>query len=308
MKHLPLIRYAILLIVSINISFQSFAQKENTFKSPDFNYPQTVIENADAMLAKALKRGDGEAVALALIQSSLAKSSISEDSLPSILSSIDNIIKIEKDKNIKSILLVLEAKIITDYYQDNRYTLSQRVSIDTAVDNINNIFEWNELQFKIKISTLLDSALSNKELISTPVTTYPELIIINSISIDTYPTLYDFITYQAIDNYNKMGAAYYWNPFAKSSNNDVDIHEKVLNLYDNIIALHTEDAPRIKAILNKMEFSKENSLENIEALYQQYNHSVYSAPIILEIVKRSNDEKKNYNILISFLEKFPNRG
>lgn len=305
MKHLPFIRYAILLIVSINISFQSFAQKENTFKSPDFNYPQTVIENADAMLAKALKGGDGEAVALALIQSSLAKSSISEDSLPSILSSIDNIIKIEKDKNIKSILLLLEAKIITDYYQENRYTLSQRVSIDTAIDNINNIFEWNELQFKIKISTLLDIALSNKELISTPVTAYPELIIINNISIDTYPTLYDFITYQAIDIYEKMGAAYYWNPFAKSSNNDVDIHEKVINLYDQIIASHAGDAPRIKAILNKMVFSRENSLENLEALYQQYKHSVYSAPIILEIINKSNDEKKNYNLLITFLKNFP---
>ena len=291
----------------ISSSFYTSAQDNNSFDTPDFNYPKSVISTADIELSKALQNGDGETVALAIIQSSLAKSMISSDSLPNILTNIENIIINEKNENIKSILYLLEAKIINSYYNDNRYMLNRRNSNNTSIENINEIFEWNIQQFKLKTSSLLDSALKVETLIKTPVTTYPKLIIINDISIDTYPTLYDFVAYQAIDIYKSIGAKYYWNPFVRYQPSfDEELCNKVVDIYNSIISSHRTEAPRIMAMLNRLIFTEDDSIEQLETLYQQHKHSAEAAPIVIQIAKKETNKATAYNLLNSFLKEFPN--
>ena len=99
---------------------------EYTFDKPDFNYPQTVIANASTELNTALKLHDGERTVLALIQSSLAKSMISNDSLPIIIDKIESIASVEQNKCISSVIYLLEANIINEYYSRNRYKLPNR--------------------------------------------------------------------------------------------------------------------------------------------------------------------------------------
>ncbi len=303
-------RYYILLsviVLSLMLNSSLHATGKGSFDKPNFNFPKTVIQNAETKLQQALKNGNGEETVSAIIQSSLAKSMISSDSLPNILTNIENIIINEKNENIKSILYLLEAKIINSYYNDNRYMLNRRNINNTSTENINEIFEWNIQQFKLKTSSLLDSALKVETLIKTPVTTYPKLIIINDISIDTYPSLYDFVAYQAIDIYKSIGAKYYWNPFVRYQPTfDEELCNKVVDIYNSIISSHRTEAPRIMAMLNRMEFTEDDSIEQLDSLYQLHKHSAEAAPIVIKIAKKETNKTTAYNLLNSFLKEFPN--
>ena len=298
---------AIFFLFSENYAFAA-KNKEGSFEKPNFNYPQTVIKNANTHLLKALENGNGEETIMALIQSSLAKSMISTDSLPEILFNINKVASQERNPNIKAILLTLEATILNNYYNQNRYKLSQRESGYTQEININEIFEWNEQQFKHTISTKLDSALNYKNtLFKESITTYPKIIIINDISINTYPSLYDFIAYQAIEIYETWNIRNLWNPFIKNESAvGNDYTQKVLNIYNDLLNLYNKGSkPYIEAMLNKMEFTGDNKPQQIYSLYQLYKNSPNAAPILLKLVQKDNDKKRNYNLLKSFLKEYP---
>lgn len=301
-------RYFFLLIFAI-IARTMTGQNDksnSTIDIPDFNYPQTVIANSEGTLNKAIITNNDDEIVLALIQSSLAKSMISPDSLPTIIDDIANVKHKISEPCIKATLNLLEAHIINSYYTQNKYKIDSRNNLNQS--NSTDFFSWDNNQFKQKISQLLDSALCYKnELKATPITKYRSFISINDISVSTYPTMYDFIAYRSITIYNSWGITGYWNPFLKNNNKSHNSWEnKIIEICNNLLTIHSNGSRGyIKALLGKYDFNNETTLQKLDSLYNQYKENANSAPILLRLTQKMTDKKDIYALLQSYLKSFP---
>lgn len=307
-------RYAFFLLpmlflaTAISVSAQhtaSIKEQDTSFEAPDFNYPKTVISNANVALENAFVKGNNEDVVLAVIQTSLAQSFISSDSLPEIIDEIEHVIAKENNECIKSTLLLLEAHILNTYFNRNLYKISSRNNLYLPISS--NIFEWDTKQFKSKISNLLDKALSfENSLKATPITTYPKFIKINKISTSTYPMMFDFIAYKAIEIYKSWGITSSWNPFVKThstQNNDYSTH--VCNIYKKLVSLHQDGSrPYIKATLEELQFTENDTRQRLDSLYKKYEENPNVAPILIDLAQKTEDKKARYRLYRSYLNKF----
>ena len=300
-------RYILSLFLAV-IAYTMTGQENkvnSTFDAPDFNYPQTVITNAENTLNKAISTKNNDEIVVSLIQSSLAKSMISSDSLPSIIENIAQVRHNISNPCIKATLNLLEAHIINSYYTRNRYKIDSRNNMNQT--DSSDIFAWDNNQFKQKISQLLDSALSyEKELKAIPITKYRSFITINDVSISTYPTMYDFIAYRSIAIYNSWSMSNSWNPFLKTNQKSHNSYEnKIIDIYNKLLVQHPNGSRGyIKALLSKYDFKDENTLQRLDSLYTEYKENANSAPILLRLTQKTINKKEKYDLLKSYLEKF----
>ncbi len=272
---------------------------------PDFNYPQTIIDNAEKNLNKAIIANNDDEIIVSVIQSSLAKSMLTTDTLPSIINEIIHVRQKVSQPCIQATLYLLEAHIINSYYTQNKYKINSRNNLNKP--NSSDIFAWDNNQFKQHISQLLDSALSfEKELKETPITKYRKFININDISISTYPTMYDFIAFRSIAIYNTWGETNAWNPFLRSKSDSSNRYKNaILKIYNNLLTFHSKDSRAyINALLCKYDFNNENTLQRLDSLYNQYKEQANSAPILLRLIQKINNKKEKYALLQSYSEKF----
>lgn len=307
-------RYAFLIlsILSLATAFSVSAQQTPSmkgqgasFEAPDFNYPQTVISNANVVLKDAFEKGNNEDVVLAIIQTSLAQSFISSDSLPEIIDEIEHVIAKENNECIKSTLLLLEAHILNTYYNRNQYKISSRNNLEFSISL--NIFEWDSKQFKSKISSILQKALSYENTLkTTSITTYPKFIKINKISTSTYPTMFDFIAYKAIEIYKSWGITSSWNPFVKThSAQSNDYATQIRNIYNLLLSLHQDGSrPYIKATLEELQFTENDTRQRLDSLYKKYEENPNVAPILIDLAQKNEDKKARYRLYRSYLNKF----
>jgi hypothetical protein len=79
-----------LLIILSSFISNFFAMSQT--KQPDFAYPKTVSADAETMLKKAIKADNTQATVDALIQYSLAQTSISPDNASSVVDKIESVI------------------------------------------------------------------------------------------------------------------------------------------------------------------------------------------------------------------------
>ncbi|MBQ7941415.1 MAG: hypothetical protein IJ328_03280 [Muribaculaceae bacterium] len=303
----------ILFTFLILIAFTVYGQKsispdsvKSTFEAPDFNYPKTVIVKANHNLYKALSSGNEEEVMLAVIQSSLAETMLTSDSLPKVLSSVEKVKAAVSDYCIQASLNLLEAHIINSYYNRNRYRISQRDNLNSPISS--DIFQWDTKQFKEKISSLIDEAFKFEHTLkSTPITKYPKFITINKNSISTYPTMYDFIAYRSIAIYNSWGFSNNWNPFLRTTTTDKNYDNKIITIYDNLLTFHAQGSRGyIKALLSKLDFTETNTRQRLDSLYQDFKNSADVAPILLSLTQKITDKREKYSLLKKYLKQYPN--
>ena len=83
---------------------------------PNFNYPQTVIKDANKSLNKALKKGNHADVIKYLIQSTIAEAQISSDNIPGILQKIDSVAALETDSAAIATMHYLKAVVYSSYF------------------------------------------------------------------------------------------------------------------------------------------------------------------------------------------------
>lgn len=177
------------------------AQKSKN-SAPDFAYPKQVIKDADIMLDKALKAGDGTAVVDALIRSGLAQTAISPDSLPSVITRIESVAAKEKDEVTHAILDLLLADIYSDYYSDDSYNLDRRPALATPGSDITL---WSGKEFKEKVVELYDHALSHAAALKKArITDYAPVIDCDKTAAIFYPTLFDFASLRAVDGISAL--------------------------------------------------------------------------------------------------------
>lgn len=285
MKRLNLLLVFIILTVNTSISIANNVRAK--LDIPDFNYPRTVIADAEKGLKSALKNGDGKATIKYLVQSSLAQSMINPDSAQLIINRIDSIAMTEQDAVTRSLLYHFEAYMLNTYYQRNKYIISER----KAVAGVTDINEWSCIQFEDKIIELVDKSIDAKSaLLSTPIDALGNLVKYNENTHILYPTLYDMICWISLDmlqnNYSK------------------NYREKVTQLYTLIKDAHTQEyGPYINAVTSELQYNG-CKLEELQTVYDKYVTVTDMAYLAIYSYNEKN-EKEKYRIYQDFIKRYP---
>lgn len=167
------------------------------FASPDFAFPQTVIQDAEAHL----KTAQGLSRMKAVMEIVTAKSSIDRDSLYQMPVFIGSIAKSERDAKVRGLMLLYEANTLNRIYGQNRWKFDRVQAPLLPLPS--NPAEWSGEQFKYSVRQLTDSAITIlKPYFKTPLTDYKEVVKLDDVSPEFYPYLRDFLYNQAI-NYER---------------------------------------------------------------------------------------------------------
>lgn len=163
------------------------------FASPDFAFPQTVIQDAEAHL----KTAQGLSRMKAVMEIVTAKSSIDNDSLYNMPAFIASLAKSEQDAKVRGLMLLYEANTLNRIYDQNRWKFDRVQSPLLPLPS--NPSEWSGEQFKYSVRQLTDSALTIlKPYFKTPLTDYKEVVKLDDVSPEFYPYLRDFLYNQAL--------------------------------------------------------------------------------------------------------------
>ena len=190
--HNLLSKLILILTVMGLFSFNAHSQDK-----PDFDYPQQVSKDALAQLKKAQKSGDGQMMVDALVRFSIAKGKVSQESMDTIITQIEDVKKKEKRADFKAILNYLEACVFMDYL--DAYGVHDR---ENAADEApaSDYTEWDNEQFNNKIKELLRAALADEQTLKQcPIGNYSKLFIDGDAMGAVYvPTLFQAICFNSI--------------------------------------------------------------------------------------------------------------
>lgn len=320
-------RIFILLFTFISISLSS-EMNANTNRTPDFAYPKTVSTESLQQLSTALKTDDGPKVVRALMDYYLAQTAIDNGNAANALAKIDSIAQVSTDEVVKSMLLTLEADIYSSLYMNQRWKYDSRDTPATPIPNDFNL--WNGVQFRSRISSLLDAALTfAPALKAMPIGKYSSVIdlsagdyknaattaIVRTTEI-YYPTLYDFVANRAISLLSSNGITnsvlscglltrhdlYMALPFSKYDPNV----GRILELYASLLKFHTPgSAPFINTDLQRLTFISER-------VYQDNSQSATDSAtdrknrLLREMYDENNASEYSGDILLAFSDRYDN--
>ncbi|WP_305150357.1 alpha-2-macroglobulin family protein [uncultured Duncaniella sp.] len=329
----------ILLFTFISVSIH-IDMNANTPKTPDFAYPKTVSTESLRQLSAALKTDDGSKVVRALMDYYLARTAIDSGNAGNALAKIDSIATASSDDILKSMLFTLEADIYSALYMNQRWKYDSRETPATPLPDDFN--EWNGIQFRSRISALLDKALNFTPALKTvPIGKYSSVIDLsagggNSVSSITvvrtteiyYPTLYDFVANRAISLLSSNGiinSVLSWGlltrhdlytalPFSKYDPNV----GRILELYASLLKFHAPgSAPFINTDLQRLTFISERVYQDnsmsvsdrksrlLRELYDENSSSEYSGDILLAFPDSYNDPRWLYASIGHNIKTYP---
>ena len=270
---------------------------------PNFNYPKTVMKEADKSLDKALKNGNHADVVRYLIQSTIAEAQISSDNTPGILSKIDSVAALETDSAAIATMHYLKAVVYNSYFAANAYSIAQRKSVAGSTTGID---EWCKDNFLEAITESLSKALQNNNaLLATPIEEYVKVD--GELTATVYPTLLDMISYRGIemleyvDNYRR-GEAAFGSDASKRANEFID------STFDLLTAVHkTEAAPYITAALAREQRNRNGAgtLGVAKSLYEQFASDPACFIALERYVGLLGNDKEAYKLLNEYLDRFP---
>lgn len=154
---------------------------------PDFAFPQQVIAAADPVL----RDGSGLARMQALMQIICANSAIDPDSVFTAPAKVEALIATEKSPDIRGLLMLYEARLLSGIYQSNSYKYNQ---VDAPLTpRPESIAEWSGAQFRAAVSELISAGMEQIQLQARrPLREYLQVINASDASMRYYPTLGDF--------------------------------------------------------------------------------------------------------------------
>lgn len=266
---------------------------------PDFNYPQTVMKNADKSLDKALKKGNHADVVKYLIQSTIAEAQISSDNIPGILDKIDSVAAIETDSAAVGLMHYLKAVVYGSYFSNNSYAISQRKPVDGRATDMS---EWTQADFIGAVTGSLGRSLEYADALwATPVTDYVET---DELSATVYPTLLDMVVYRGIDALDRV-ASYRWTGITLEAKEQADKFKA--DAMTGLVERHRGDAaPYITAIL---ECANADNFEDIgkvaKSLYDEYRGNEFCYLALEAYLPTVDDDKLKYSLLNDYVARFP---
>lgn len=272
----------------LKLSVAGFAAGQAEESKVDMAYPQQVEQNAQAELQRALTEGDGLGVTRSVLQISAARCVVSTDTIVSAIAMIDSLVA-DQPSDIRSLLYLSEAMLYHKIYNYDSYKYNQRTTTETMPDDCR---QWSRRHFAQKILDLTSLATADSELlINRPIGNYKSVLAgLNSEQELFYPTLYDMVTYNAIELLSSFTESMEI-PFGKSDDKpdpSVVAEKRIKQLIDSLVRLHAERgevAAEIKAIIEKSKYVDDSKDYNELMLegYEKYSHSEYSAEFLLEV-------------------------
>ena len=265
-------------------------------KMPDFNFPKTVIAEANVSLQSALKAGNYPDAVRYLIQSTLSSAIISQDSIQSIVDRIDSLASTASDEVGSSVLYYLEAKVLNSYVTFNYDKTADR---KTTTNPSKDITEWSKDNFTDTITSLANKSLSCSEaLLATPVDAYYlDNLYEGSI---VYPTMFDMLAYNYIDMLNNGSIG-----FSRSANH---ARSTIDGIYKSLCMLNSKKiAPFINASIQYKKWSNKGKMtkEFAMQLYKKYANDEASFIALQEYMNLTDDEKESYALLEEYLDNHP---
>lgn len=231
---------------------------------PDFAYPKTVMDNAESLLKKAIDQNDGIAKTEALIQLSIAESTIDPDKLKRAILRVEDVIVSENDHAIKAILQALDAQLYYRVYTMEKWKYDERsLPLEPYPEDIS---EWSGDQFKKRISDLCkmstDGLTAYKEF---PISGYSRIITADSYTRTYFPTLADFLAINAISLvYDQTESADYQKETIIGAR---DCHEATSAAWYNWQIMHTVSG-------------EGDTFDNLKKLYEATYSSPYSSLLL----------------------------
>lgn len=252
----------VLFVTIINILMMNLFGQE---KKPDFNFPKTVIKNAEAQLKDALANSDGQSAIDALVKYGIAQGSISDENFDDVVKKTNDVIQKENREDYKAIL---------------RYLLSTIYSSHQDVAESDSVYAL---------------AMGNEsELRSHKIEEYPKIIKSDVLGRRLCPTLYDFL------RYHKEGDSYLWSILDEGEMQGYKLrYSYTQDKYDELKEYLEKypNSPWVNDI--------KNAIANIERqdAHVTYPSQVHSSDKIK--VKISSTNAKDVNIVVSRIPDVP---
>lgn len=256
---------------------------------PDFAFPQKVEKEARQQLAEAMRKSDGRAAVRALINFGLAKSIVNTDSIPSVLAEVKQVTLAEKNPATRAMLNALSATIYRQLYSADSYTYDTRPASDIAGENYTL---WCREDFLQRVDSLVEASLADAAALKTsPITAFGNVVDSSTVNKIFYPTLYDFIVAQGIDNLEEF-ASYnsgmrVLSPKLMTNPSDRNLFPgatcaplaRILQLYGDLIAFHADNsAPRFYQEVNVRKFVRQHLFETNEVEEEDFTEDEYAGP------------------------------
>lgn len=244
-------------IMAANINNQDTLKLKTLLSKPDFAKPADVCANAGQALEIAL-RNDAPAAALqAAVQLTIARNSITSDSIVSIYGMLRQLPH-ELRSPYREVAYLLEAEFLNNVYENNRYNYNQRkLPLDEISDNPK---EWSGDQFNLRIVDACKAALEHDNIAAwEPLSSIRPLIEFNSGKECKGLSILDFIVYNIMElSYNNPNIA-----------KEIDIYQLLGRLvkFDSLRALQSSDV-RYEALL----LARIYQLSNAPACDAQYRY------------------------------------
>lgn len=320
-QRLLLILFAAITIFSDNA--QTITRADN---APDFAYPQKVMADADKQLAQALRNNDGDAIVSSVINYGLAKTSIDIDSLPLVIARIDSVASLRISPATASLLHLLKATALADYYSNNSYDLNRRTTTDTLPADISL---WSGSQLKNVIMSECRLALADPEALkAASVSSHPLSIVCDKAVRPLYPTLFDFISYKAAqllcsisDSASLFSVEAITDPVTPTPPGTPRAIAQAIDIVNSWVSANPRPTPaRIAALLSRVniinsypryDFSDANleaTLHQALALYSENETTPYAIELLIDFQTYDISEnvvRTYYNVLKQFANSNP---
>ena len=335
-RYIPKIITALILMVASPVGIFGANNKATDVKKPDFAFPQEVNANAERQLSAALSSGNDIKALRALIDMTIARGIIASDNLQSAYNKIESARESMTDPAVKALSYLLQAQILDEFFDLNANSYNERKLPPTPLPA--DWTEWSGDQFRSEIKRLVKNSLSDPDpLRSIATSQYIDLITTEPQTLIYFPTMFDVVTFQAIDMLQSI-TNFYRDKIPQSLIAQIPSADRtpltvkdspdpsyILGLYSSLLKANSDrTAPYVFTLTSLMDFLQSKSRSNasvradIKSLYlslfkKYYPVSEYSGDLLLGYMNiQQNDtneklsDKDRYKMLTDFIAKYPN--
>ena len=283
------------------ITFSVSAQYADQWKKVDSlakkQLPESALKEVENIFKDAQKTGDFSQTVKAFIYKMQFTLEINPNEAPKMINDFEEFTNKNANVEQKALLHSMTAELYWKYYSTEQYAINQRSMIVGYVPD--DIKEWSKNLFFDKINQEFNLSLKDADALKKAnAEQFEPLLEQGKDSKTLQPTLYDFLTYRAINILKQLSNAtiiknplddkFYFLPAAEFSTIKLDTiynesaENQLIKLYQSLIAFHQQENnidALIHADLSRLNYVREKSehlqkdeffVKTLENLYKKY--------------------------------------